>query len=47
MWQEAGEEWILRKLYNWYASPNIIRILKSRRMRWAGNVAHGRDEKCI
>jgi hypothetical protein len=33
-----------RKLHNWelhnlYSSPNIIIIIKSRRMRWAGNVA--------
>jgi hypothetical protein len=25
--------------YNLYSSPNIIRIIKSRRMRWAGHVA--------
>jgi len=23
-----------------YSSPNIIRVIKSRRMRWAGHVAH-------
>jgi hypothetical protein len=27
------------ELHNLYASPNIIRVIKSRRMRWAGNVA--------
>jgi hypothetical protein len=27
------------KLYNLYSSPNIIRVMKSRRMRWTGNVA--------
>jgi hypothetical protein len=27
------------KLHNFYASPNIIRVIKSRRMRWAGRVA--------
>jgi hypothetical protein len=32
--QEAGEE-----LHNSYSSPSIIRIVKSRRMRWAGHVA--------
>jgi hypothetical protein len=25
---------------NLYASPNIIRVIKSNRMRWAGHVAH-------
>ena len=40
----------LRKLYNeelnnLYSSPNIIRVIKSRRIRWAGNVARmGRKE---
>jgi hypothetical protein len=27
------------ELHNLYSSPNIIRIIKSRWMRWAGNVA--------
>jgi hypothetical protein len=27
------------ELHNWYSSPNIIRMIKSRRMRWAGHVA--------
>jgi uncharacterized membrane protein len=39
---EAIGDW--RKLYNeelhnLYSSPNIIRVAKSRRMRWAGHVA--------
>jgi hypothetical protein len=39
-------EW--RKLYNeqindLYSSPNIVRVIKSRRMRWAGNVARVRE----
>jgi hypothetical protein len=25
--------------HNFHASPKIIRVMKSRRMRWAGNVA--------
>jgi hypothetical protein len=38
---EATGEW--RRLHNeelndLYSSPNIIRVIKSRRMRWAGNV---------
>jgi hypothetical protein len=27
------------ELNNLYSSPNIVRMIKSRRMRWAGNVA--------
>jgi hypothetical protein len=39
---EVTGEW--RKLYieelrDVYSSPSIIRIIKSRRMRWAGHVA--------
>jgi hypothetical protein len=39
---EATGEW--RKLHNkelfaLYYSPNIIRVIKSRRLRWAGHVA--------
>jgi hypothetical protein len=33
------------KVYNLYSSPNIVRVIKSRRMRWAGHVAcMGRGE---
>jgi hypothetical protein len=28
------------KLHNLYSSPNIVRVIKSRRMGWAGHVAH-------
>jgi hypothetical protein len=28
------------ELNDLYSSPNIIRVIKSRRMRWAGHVAH-------
>jgi hypothetical protein len=28
------------KLHSLYSSPNIVRVIKSRRMRWAGHVAH-------
>jgi hypothetical protein len=34
-WRKLHNE----ELRNLYASPNIIRVSKSRRMRWAGHVA--------
>jgi hypothetical protein len=27
------------ELHNLYSSPNIVRVIKSRKMRWAGHVA--------
>jgi hypothetical protein len=34
-----------KELYALYSSPNIIRVIKSRRLRWAGHVARmGRGE---
>jgi hypothetical protein len=40
--EEVTEEW--RKLHNeelndMYSLPNIVRVVKSRRMRWVGHVA--------
>jgi hypothetical protein len=36
------------ELHNLYSSPNIIRMIKSRRMRWAGHVVHMRgEEECL
>jgi hypothetical protein len=33
------------ELHNLYSSPNIVRVIKSRRMRWEGHVARmGRGE---
>jgi hypothetical protein len=30
-----------------YSSPNIIRVIKSKRMRWAGHVARTREGRGI
>jgi hypothetical protein len=35
------------KLHNLYLSPNIIRQIKSRRMRWAGHVARMEKESKV
>jgi hypothetical protein len=34
-------------LYALYSSPNIIRVIKSRKLRWAGHVARIGEERCI
>jgi hypothetical protein len=49
--REEDGSW--RKLHNdefhsLYSSPNVVRVIKSRRMRWAGHVARmGREEVFI
>jgi hypothetical protein len=46
------EDGSLRKLHNdelhsLYSSPNIVRAIKSRRMRWAGHVACMGEGRCV
>jgi hypothetical protein len=35
------------EIHNLYSSPSIIRIVKSRRMRWAGHVARMGANKTV
>jgi len=47
---EVKREW--RKLRNeafndLYSSPNIVRVMKSRRIRWVGHVARIRERRCV
>jgi hypothetical protein len=40
-WRKLHNE----ELHNLYSSPSIIRMIKSRRMRWAGHVARMREKR--
>jgi hypothetical protein len=42
-WRKLRNE----KLHNLYSSPNIIRMIKTRRMRWAGHVARMRPNRNV
>jgi hypothetical protein len=35
------------ELNDLYSLPNIVRVVKSRRMRWAGNVARMGEERWV
>jgi len=43
-WKKLHNE----ELNNLYSSPNIVRVIKSRRMRWRGACsAYGKGERCV
>jgi hypothetical protein len=42
-WRKLHNE----ELHNLYSSPDIIRQVKSRRMRWAGHVARMEEERKV
>jgi hypothetical protein len=42
-WRKLHNE----ELHNLYSSPDIIRQIKSRRLRWAGYVARVREERKV
>ena len=49
-WIKGDANWELRRLHNeelhsLYRSPYIIRVIKSRRLRWAGHVARMEEGK--
>jgi hypothetical protein len=35
------------ELHSLYSSPNIVRVIKSRRMKWAGHVARMGERRCV
>jgi hypothetical protein len=54
IWTKEGDEvtgeWSKlhnEELHNLYSSPDIIRQIKSRKMRWAGHVARMGEEKSV
>jgi hypothetical protein len=40
-WKKLDKE----EIHNLYSSPSIIRMIKSRRMRWIGHVAQMRETR--
>jgi hypothetical protein len=52
IWTQKKEDGSWRKLHNdelhnLYSLPNIVRVIKSRRLRWAGHVARMGEGRCV
>jgi hypothetical protein len=48
--REEDRSWIKLhndELHSLYSSQNIVRVIKSRRMRWEGHVAHMEEERGV
>ena len=51
IWAQEGCEWGVDKalhneeLHSLYRSPNIVRIIKSRKFRWADHVARMEEDR--
>ena len=46
--RDESEEWRSlhnEELHSLYLSPNIVRVIKSRRLRWAGHVARMEESR--
>jgi len=43
VWRKVHNE----ELNDLYSLPNIFRVIKSRRIKWAGHVAYMGDSKCL
>jgi hypothetical protein len=43
----GGWRKLCNELHNLYSSPNIIRIIKLRRLRWAGHVARMGEKRSV
>jgi hypothetical protein len=43
VWRKLHSE----ELHNLYTSPSVIRMIKSRRMRWAGHVARIGEKRIL
>ena len=46
-WHWSGEDYIIREFNDLYSSPNLVRVNKSRRMRWAGHVARMGEKRGV